>query len=89
MKVMAFLSAVFGIVLISSMVYAEDISIDMLNKRADGEKMVYSEDIARVNVGDTITWLPKSKGHNVHFLAKQRTTRRRNARNVVEGQQQQ
>ena len=48
---------------------AEDMSINMLNKRDDGAKMVYSEDIARIDVGDTITWLPKSKGHNVHFIA--------------------
>ena len=53
----------------TSVALAEDISIDMLNKRDDGAKMVYSEDIARINVGDTITWLPKSKGHNVHFIA--------------------
>ena len=44
-------------------------TIEMLNKRDDGAKMVYSEDIARIGVGDTITWLPKSKGHNVHFIA--------------------
>tara|TARA_Y100001935_G_scaffold184881_1_gene153511 strand:- start:1046 stop:1477 length:432 start_codon:yes stop_codon:yes gene_type:complete len=55
--------------LTTSAALAEDISIDMLNKRDDGAKMVYSEDIARINVGDTITWLPKSKGHNVHFIA--------------------
>ena len=53
----------------TSVALAEDISIDMLNKRDDGAKMVYSEDIARINVGDSITWLPKSKGHNVHFIA--------------------
>jgi len=41
----------------------------MLNKRADGEKMVYSVDVAKIDVGDTITWLPASKGHNVHFIA--------------------
>ena len=50
--------------------FAEDISIDMLNKRDDGAKMVYSQDIARIDVGDTITWLPKSKGHNVEFISK-------------------
>jgi len=50
-------------------VLAADISIDMLNKRDDGAKMVYSEDIARIDVGDTITWLPTSKGHNVEFIA--------------------
>ena len=48
---------------------AEDMTIDMLNKRDDGAKMVYSQDVARIDVGDTITWLPKSKGHNVHFIA--------------------
>ena len=48
--------------------FASDLKIDMLNKREDGAKMVYSQDIAKVNVGDTITWLPKSKGHNVQFI---------------------
>lgn len=50
-------------------VYAGDITIEMLNKRDDGAKMVYSEDIARIDVGDTITWVPTSKGHNVEFVA--------------------
>jgi len=68
MKVLAFFLAVFGTVLLSSMAYAEDMTIDMLNKRADGEKMVYSVDVAKIDAGDTITWLPKSKGHNVHFI---------------------
>ena len=47
---------------------AEDMTIDMLNKRDDGARMVYSQDIARIDVGDTITFAPKTKGHNVHFL---------------------
>jgi pseudoazurin len=49
--------------------FAEDLTIGMLNKRDDGAKMVYSEDIARIDVGDTITWTPDSKGHNVEFIA--------------------
>lgn len=49
--------------------FAEDMTIEMLNKRDDGAKMVYSEDIARIDVGDTITWTPNSKGHNVEFIA--------------------
>jgi pseudoazurin len=48
---------------------AEDMTIDMLNNRDDGAKMVYSEDIARIDVGDTITWVPTAKGHNVEFVA--------------------
>ena len=49
--------------------FAEDISIDMLNKRDDGAKMVYSQDITRIEAGETITWVPTSKGHNVEFIA--------------------
>jgi len=69
MKVLAFFMAVFGFVFFTSLAYANDITIEMLNKRDDGAKMVYSEDIARINVGDTITWVPTSKGHNVEFVA--------------------
>jgi pseudoazurin len=47
---------------------AEDISIDMLNKRDDGQRMVYSEDLVRISLGDTINWNPKDPGHNVEFV---------------------
>ena len=50
-------------------VYAGDIAIEILNKRDDGAKMVYGTDIAAVEVGTTITWIPTSKGHNVEFIA--------------------
>ena len=69
MKVLAFFMAVFSLVFVSSLAYAETTTIEMLNKRDDGAKMVYSQDIARVAVGDTITWVPTSKGHNVEFIA--------------------
>ena len=69
MKALAFIMAVFSLIFVSSMAYAETITIDMLNKRDDGAKMVYSQDIARVSVGDTINWVPTSKGHNVEFVA--------------------
>ena len=49
--------------------FAADTTIEMLNKRDDGAKMVYSEDITRIDVGDTITWVPTSKGHNVEIVA--------------------
>jgi pseudoazurin len=64
----ALVVTVFSIVFISSMAYSADMSIDMLNKLGK-EKMVYSVDVAEIDVGDTITWLPASKGHNVHFIA--------------------
>ena len=40
-------------VMITSSAFAEDMTIEMLNKRDDGAKMVYSVDEAKVNVGDT------------------------------------
>ena len=49
--------------------FAAEITVEMLNKRGDGQMMVYSEDLSRINVGDTITWIPTTKGHNVEFLA--------------------
>jgi len=64
------LIAILGLVFLSSLpAVAGTISIDMLNKRADGEKMVYSQDVVNVKTGDTVTWLPKSKGHNVQFIS--------------------
>ena len=57
------------VALFATNAYAEDTTVEMLNNRDDGAKMVYSEDITRIDVGDTITWVPTSKGHNVEFIA--------------------
>ena len=64
MKKLLFILSLF----LTTPAIAEEVIIDMLNKRDDGQKMVYSLDVAKVNVGDTIKWLPKSKGHNVEFI---------------------
>ena len=56
-------------IFISFSSFSKEHVIDMLNKRDDGEKMVYSLDVAKIEVGDTIKWLPTNKGHNVEFLA--------------------
>ena len=63
-------SCLFGWIPVTgnSVVFAADMTIDMLNKDANGNKMVYSNEIAKVAVGDTITWLPASKGHNVEII---------------------
>ena len=65
MKYLALAAALF----MSTPAFAADMTIEMLNKDADGNKMVYSEEIARVDVGDTITWVPTTKGHNVEMIA--------------------
>ena len=67
-NLIALVVTVFSVVFVSSMAYSADMSIDMLNTLGK-EKMVYSVDVAEIDVGDTITWLPASKGHNVHFIA--------------------
>ena len=61
--------ALAAAVLMSAPALAADMTIEMLNKDADGNKMGYSEEIARVDVGDTITWVPTDKGHNVEMIA--------------------
>ena len=67
MKVIGFIVAVFSLVFISSFAYAN--TIEMLNKDDQGNKMVYSEEVAKIEVGETITWVPTSKGHNVEMIA--------------------
>ena len=63
------LSIVATMLALSTPVFAADTSIEMLNKREDGARMVYSEDITRIDVGNTITWVPTAKGHNVEIIA--------------------
>ena len=49
--------------------FSKEIVVDMLNKREDGQRMVYSQDVVKVAVGDTVKWVPKDGGHNVEFVA--------------------
>ena len=60
---------VMGNFMLLSKANAANLNIEMLNKRDDGQKMVYSMDIAKIDVGDSITWVPTSKGHNVEIVA--------------------
>ena len=54
---------VFTLIIMSSkFAFAETIQIDFT---ADDS---YSIEVAKIDVGDTIEWLPKNKGHNVEFL---------------------
>tara|TARA_Y100001934_G_scaffold258759_1_gene329293 strand:+ start:1152 stop:1580 length:429 start_codon:yes stop_codon:yes gene_type:complete len=47
----------------SKVVVAEPIQIEFT------ENDSYSIEVVRIEVGETIEWLPKNKGHNVEFLA--------------------
>jgi len=55
--------------LFSHSALAEDTTIEMLNK-SEGRSMVFSEEIVRIDVGDTIFWQATDKGHNVEFIKK-------------------
>ena len=57
-----------GMVLSAKAEEKEPLIIEMLNKRGK-EKMLYGQDVARIEVGQTITWTPDSKGHNVQFVS--------------------
>ena len=48
---------------------AEDVTIEMLNK-FEGESMVFSKKIAKVNIGDTVFWKATDLTHNVEFIKK-------------------
>ena len=69
MKTLAFYLTALVVMFTVGSASGADLTIDMLNKDADGNKMVYSNELARVEVGETITWLPASKGHNVEWIA--------------------
>ena len=57
-----------GMVLSAKAEEKDPLIIEMLNKRGK-EKMLYGQDVAKIDVGQTITWTPDSKGHNVQFVS--------------------
>jgi pseudoazurin len=58
---------IITITLWTSLSYAEDVTVEMLNK-LNNEYMVYSKKIVRVDVGDNVFWQSTDKGHNVEFI---------------------
>lgn len=53
----------------SKILFAADITIEMLNK-LEKRNMVFSEEIIKIEVGDTVFWQATDKGHNVEFISK-------------------
>ncbi len=60
---MKLITLMISLLLISNLVNAGTTQIEFT------ENDTYSLEVAQINVGDTIEWLPKNKGHNVEFLA--------------------
>ena len=55
--------------LIASPAIASDVTVEMLNKDADGNRNVYSQEIVEIAAGSTVKWVPTDKGHNVEIIA--------------------
>ena len=66
---MRYLIIVFFGFFIANTSFAEDTTVDMLNK-LDKRSMLYSQEIVRVSVGDTVFWKATNPGHNVEFISK-------------------
>ena len=59
---------IVALFLFSNLASAADLTIDMLNKRDDGKRMVYSLEVAKIDAGQSIKWVAKDKGHNVEMI---------------------
>ena len=53
----------------SKILFGADTTIEMLNK-LEKRNMVFSEEIVKIDVGDTVFWQATDKGHNVEFISK-------------------
>tara|TARA_B100001245_G_C22714353_1_gene347452 strand:+ start:305 stop:739 length:435 start_codon:yes stop_codon:yes gene_type:complete len=56
-------------ILFSNLSFAENTTIEMFNK-LDKRNMVFSKEIVRIKLGDTVSWKATDKGHNVEFIMK-------------------
>ena len=57
------------LILFTSNAYSADVSIEMLNKNKETKKrMVYSQELVKIDAGQSIEWVPTDKGHNVEML---------------------
>ena len=66
---MKYLFIIFFGLFISNVSFAEDTTVEMLNKLSK-RTMVFSQEIVRINPGDTVYWKATDPGHNVQFISK-------------------
>ena len=63
-----FLLSLF-LVFFTTNAYTADVTIEMLNKNKETKKrMVYSQELVKIEVGQSIEWVPTAKAHNVEML---------------------
>ena len=56
------------IVVSSAAAFAETIEIQMLNANEAGDKMVFSQELIRAELGDVIKFVPTDKSHNAQSV---------------------
>ena len=66
---MKYLFIIFFGLFITNVSFAEDTTVEMLNKLSK-RTMVFSQEIVRINLGDTVFWKSTDPGHNVQFISK-------------------
>lgn len=66
-KIIMLSITIFSLSLSTSVSFAADETIEMLNKQGK-ESMVFSKKIVKINVGDKVFWKATDKGHNVEFI---------------------
>ncbi len=66
---MRFLTIIFFGFFFSNLTLAEDATVEMLNK-LDKRTMVFSPEIVKIDVGNTVYWKSVDPGHNVEFISK-------------------
>ena len=64
---MRYLLIIFLSLILSKVLLAEDMTVEMLNK-LEKETMVFSKKIVKVDIGDTVFWKATKSGHNVEFI---------------------
>ena len=66
---MKYLLIIFLGLFIANKSFAEDTTVEMLNKLGK-RTMIFSQEIVRINPGDTVFWKATAPGHNVKFISK-------------------
>ena len=66
---MRYLLIIFLSLILSKVLLSEDMTVEMLNK-LEKRNMVFSQEIVRINPGDTVFWKSIDRGHNVEFISK-------------------
>lgn len=67
MKTFRLLAATTAILMLAVPAMAANFDVQMLNKGADGA-MVFEPSLLKIAVGDTVTFIPTDKSHNVETI---------------------